>query len=125
MERPLDSLDVLALLRGGELVQDLGLLDERVEHVQDRVARPDLPGPRTLYQESVAQKCVQRQLEAGVRTWPDSARIAFSSSVLPWVLFRQSAKLVYWYTNSSMLFFPARESQREAGGSSFALCARD
>jgi hypothetical protein len=35
-------------------VQDLGLLDERVEHIQDRVARPDLSELNTL-SESAAQ----------------------------------------------------------------------
>lgn len=42
MVRTGDALEVLPLLSCAELVLDLGLLDEGVEDVENRVARPDL-----------------------------------------------------------------------------------
>lgn len=85
------SLDVFSLLSGLKLVLDFGFLDERVENVENRVARPDLGRQR----ESEWRIYILRWNE-GERTCPDSARIAFSSSVFPATLLRQRANEVYW-----------------------------
>jgi hypothetical protein len=62
------SLDILSLLRSSELVLDLGLLDERVEDVEDRVAGPDLSrlGEDKLFLLGLARDLVAPKGERGV-----------------------------------------------------------